>query len=73
MYWGVFLEEGRMVRGANYRRRIGHPYARLQLHRISAWSLYWHKVADSADASGLKQGLAVVRAGAAILEKYSAT
>lgn len=37
----------------------------------SEWSLYWHKVADSADASGLKQGLALVRAGATILEKYS--
>ena len=38
----------------------------------SEWSLYWHKVADSATASGLKQGLALVRAGATILEKYSA-
>lgn len=38
----------------------------------SEWSLYWHKVADSATSSGLKQGLALVRAGAKILEKYSA-
>jgi hypothetical protein len=37
----------------------------------SEWSLYWHKVADSATTSGLKQGLALVRAGATILEKYS--
>ena len=39
----------------------------------SEWSLYWHKVADSAVPSGLKQGLALVRAGATILEKHSAT
>jgi hypothetical protein len=37
------------------------------------WSLSWHKVADSVSGSGLKQGLALARAGMAIVEKYSAT
>jgi hypothetical protein len=38
----------------------------------SEWSLFWHKVADSASTVGLKQGLAYTRVGLSIVEKYSA-
>ena len=38
----------------------------------SEWSLFWHKIADSVTGSGLKQGLALARAGMAIVEKHSA-
>jgi hypothetical protein len=39
----------------------------------SEWSLFWHKIADSVAPSGLKQGLALARAGLTIVEKYNTT